>query len=34
MNIGWVILIIFLLLAPAIIFGIIFSFENMKWLIA
>ena len=34
MNIGRVILIIVLLFAAAIIFGIIFGFENMKWLIA
>ena len=34
MNIGWVILIIVLLFIAAVIFGLIFGWENMRWLIA
>ena len=34
MNIGWVILIIVLLFIALIIFGLIFGWENMRWLIA
>ena len=34
MNIGKMILIIVLLFAAAVIFGLIFGFENMRWLIA
>ena len=34
MNIGWVVLIIILLFAAAILFGWIYGWENMKWLIA
>ena len=34
MSIGKVILIIILLFAAAILFGWIYGFENMKWLIA
>ena len=34
MNIGKIILIVVLLFAAAVIFGLIFGFENMKWLIA
>ena len=33
MNIWWVILIIVPLFASAVIFGLIFGLENMRWLI-
>jgi hypothetical protein len=34
MNIGWVVLMVVLLFAAAVIFGLIFGFENMRWMIA
>ena len=34
MNIGKIILIVVLLFTAAVIFGLIFGFENMRWLIA